>query len=124
MHHLIRPTLYGSFHFVWPTDVAPMHEPKQRQAQMDIQGLETCDVVGPICESGDYLAKDRMLPPLTRGELLCVFSAGAYGMVMGSNYNGMPRPCEVLVQGSEAKIIRRRETYEDMIDMELDVHIV
>jgi len=121
MHHLIRPTLYESFHFIWPVNVAPMHEPKQRSAEMDVPGLEPCDVVGPICESGDYLAKDRPLPPLTRGELLAVFSAGAYGMVMASNYNAMPRPAEVLVDGDKAAVIRRRETYDDLVALEGEV---
>ena len=74
------------------------------------------DVVGPICESGDYLAKDRPLPRTKRGDLLAVFTAGAYGFAMSSNYNNRPRLApEVLVDGSNFKIIRRRETYEDMV---------
>jgi diaminopimelate decarboxylase len=119
MHHLIRPTLYDSFHFVWPTNVAPMHQPAQRQAEVQMPGLELCDVVGPICESGDFLAKDRSLPQVARGDLLCVFTAGAYGMVMASHYNAMPNPPEVLVEGRQATLIRRRETYEDLIAAEL-----
>ncbi len=115
MHHLIRPTLYDSFHFIWPTNVAPMHEPPHRKAEMDMPGLETCDVVGPICESGDYLAQQRPLPPVARGDLLAVFSAGAYGIVMASHYNAMPKPAEVLVDGGDFKVIRRRETYEDLV---------
>ena len=99
MHHLIRPTLYDSFHFIWPTKVVPMHAPTNgiRQKEMNLPGLDLCDVVGPICESGDYLAKERSLPPIARGDLLCVFSAGAYGMVMASQYNAFPRPPEALV---------------------------
>ena len=81
--------------------------------------LEACDVVGPICESGDYFAKDRSLTLVARGDLLCVFSAGAYGMVMASNYNAMPRPAEVLVDGARATVIRRREAYDDLIELEL-----
>jgi len=73
------------------------------------------DVVGPICESGDYLAKDRYLPVMGRGDLLAVFSAGAYGMAMSSNYNGRPRAAEVLVDGGALRVIRRRETYEDLV---------
>lgn len=119
MHHLIRPALYDSFHFIWPTNVAPMHEPKQRQQAMTLPGLEVCDVVGPICESGDYLARGRALPPVARGDLLCVFTAGAYGMAMASNYNAMPRPPEVLVSGNKATVIRRRETYEDLVAAEM-----
>ena len=118
MHHLIRPTLYESFHFIWPADAAPMHVPQHRKAEMDMPGLEKCDVVGPICESGDFLAKDRLLPPVARGDLLAVFSAGAYGMVMASHYNAMPLPAEVLVSGEKATVIRRRETYNDLIAAE------
>lgn len=118
MHHLIRPTLYDAFHFIWPTNVAPEHEPKARKQEMEMPGLEPCDVVGPICESGDFLAKDRPLPPVARGDLLAVFTAGAYGMVMASNYNTMPRPPEVLVDGSRATVIRRRETYQDLVATE------
>ena len=120
MHHLVRPTMYDSFHFIWPTNVAPQHEPKQRRAEMDMPALESCDVVGPICESGDYLARDRLLPPVARGDLLCVFSAGAYGMVMASNYNAMPRPPEVLVEGDLATRIRRRESNADMVASECE----
>ncbi len=120
-NHLIRPAMYDAFHFVWPTNVAPNHVPESRQADMPNEGLEPCDVVGPICETGDYFARDRALPPVARGDLLCVFSAGAYGMTMASNYNATPRPAEVLVHGSEAKLIRRRETYDDLIGPETDV---
>ena len=73
------------------------------------------DVVGPICESGDFLALDRMLPPVKRGDLLAVFTTGAYGMVMASHYNSMPLPAEVLVEGDQARLIRRRETYDDLV---------
>lgn len=124
MHHLVRPALYDAFHFIWPTSVAPMHEPKERRADMPMPGLEPCDIVGPICESSDYLAKGRLLPPVARGDLLAVFTAGAYGMVMASNYNAMPRPVEVLVDGAKATIIRRRETYDDLVAAELDVQAV
>ena len=120
MHHLVRPTLYDSFHFIWPTKVAPMHQPDERRKDMQLPSLETCDIVGPICESGDFLAQGRKLPPVARGDLLCVFSAGAYGMVMANNYNAMPRPPEVLVDGSDATVIRRRETYEDLLAPELE----
>lgn len=118
MNHLIRPTLYEGFHFVWPTKTAPNHTPKTRSENMDMPGLETCDVVGPICESGDYLAKGRSLPPVVRGDLLAIFSAGAYGFVMSSNYNTHPRPLEVLVDGNQYQIIRKRETYKDILELE------
>ena len=78
-------------------------------------------MVGPVCESGDFLAKDRALPPLQRGDLLATFSAGAYGMAMSSNYNGRPRAAEVLVDGASVELIRRRETYEDLIRPEVEV---
>lgn len=120
-HHLIRPTLYDAFHFIWPTKVAPMHEPKQRCREMGNPGLETCDVVGPICETGDYFALDRPLPPVARGDLLCVFTAGAYGVAMASHYNAMPNPPEILVDGKSATIIRRRETYDDLLAAEAEV---
>jgi len=124
MHHLIRPTLYDSFHFIWPASVAPQHVPMHRKSEMDMPALELCDVVGPICESGDFLAKDRPLPPVARGDLLAVFSAGAYGMVMASHYNAMPLPAEVLVDGSKATIIRRRETYDDLTRAEMQTAVV
>ena len=81
---------------------------------MDLAGLVEVGVVGPICESGDFLAQDRHLPPLGRGDLLVVFSTGAYGMVMASRYNSMPLPAEVLVEGRSARVIRRRERYDDL----------
>ena len=118
MSHLIRPTLYGGFHFIWPTDVVPTLEPMSRLRVMEFDGLEACDVVGPICESSDFLGKDRPLPKITRGENLCIFTAGSYGMVMASQYNAIPRPPEILVDGNSAELIRRRETYEDLIEAE------
>jgi diaminopimelate decarboxylase len=113
MNDLIRPTLYDSFHFMWP--VRPPAAPPNRLKDLRTAGDEKVDVVGPLCESGDYLARDRYLPPLRRGDLLAIFSAGAYGMAMSSNYNGRPRAAEVLVDGAAYRIIRRRETYEDLV---------
>jgi len=113
MNDLIRPTLYESYHFIWPAKPAVL--PPSRQSTLRVEGDEKVDVVGPICESGDYLAKDRYLPVLKRGDLVSVFSAGAYGMAMSSNYNARPRAAEVLVDGDTYKIIRKRETYEDLI---------
>lgn len=81
-------------------------------------GLVRCDVVGPICESGDFLAKDREIPEVRRGDLLAVFTAGAYGMAMASHYNSHGLPAEVLVEGSEARLVRRREGYEDLLAAE------
>jgi diaminopimelate decarboxylase len=108
MNDLVRPSLYGAFHRVWPArGPAPEAVPPER--------LLDTDVVGPICESGDFLAKGRLLPPLETGDLLAVFSAGAYGFTMASNYNSRPRAAEVLVDGTEARLVRRRETYEDLV---------
>jgi diaminopimelate decarboxylase len=121
MNDLIRPTLYDSFHRIWP--VAPAAglpcPPEDYENQMPQTFPQ--DVVGPVCESGDFLAKGRNLPQLDRGDLLAIYSAGAYGMAMSSNYNGRPRAAEVLVDGSRHRLIRRRETYEDMLRPEREV---
>ncbi len=117
MHHLLRPTLYESFHFIWPIHVSPDMVPPAR-GELDLPGLHPVDVVGPICETGDYLALQRRLPPLHRGDRLAIFAAGAYGRVMASNYNSMPRPAEVLIHGSEATLVRRRETWDELLSPE------
>jgi diaminopimelate decarboxylase len=115
MNTLIRPSLYNAFHFIWPTGVSPQHEPVRRGEDLDMPGLEPADVVGPVCESGDFLAKARKLPTVARGEVLAVYSAGAYGMSMASRYNSHPLPAEVLVEGSRARVIRQRESREDLV---------
>jgi diaminopimelate decarboxylase len=115
MHHLIRPALYGSYHHIWPVDPGEGMAPRDRLKDVKLPGTEVVDVVGPICESTDFFAKDRHLPPSKRGDLLAVFSAGAYGMSMASEYNAFPRPPEVLVEGGVARLIRRRGTYEDLV---------
>jgi diaminopimelate decarboxylase len=104
MNDLIRPAFYDAYHEIRPVD-------ERRRAAPE----ETADVVGPICESGDFLAKDRALPRVEEGDLLAVMSAGAYGFAMASNYNTRPRAAEVLVDGSRFTIVRRRETYEDLV---------
>ncbi len=114
MNELIRPALYGAYHFVWPVD-AGAFSTESRGAVQPFDGLQTCDVVGPVCESGDFLARERSLPPAKRGDLLAVFTVGAYGMAMSSQYNSRPRAAEVLVDGATARLIRRRETYEDLV---------
>jgi diaminopimelate decarboxylase len=119
MHNLIRAALYDSFHFMWPTRPRDGAIPPQRSSGVSLPGLVPYDVVGPVCESTDYLARARALPELTGGDRLCIFGAGAYGMAMASQYNAIPRPAEVLVDGSEATVIRRRETYADLIAAEL-----
>lgn len=105
MNDLIRPPLYGSYHGVAP--VVSHNRP-----------LTTVDVVGPICESSDFFAKDRQVETMQQGELLAVMSTGAYGFTMSSNYNSRPRAAEVLVDGSQYSIIRKRETYDDLISGE------
>lgn len=102
MNDLIRPSLYDAFHKIIPVE--------ERQAK-EI----TADVVGPICESGDFLAKDRKIPRPEPGDHLAVMSAGAYGFTMSSNYNSRPRVAEVMVDGDKYHVIRKRESYEDLI---------
>jgi diaminopimelate decarboxylase len=120
MMHLARPALYDAEHFIWPVKVAPNHTPSVRDPRARRPDFELYDVVGPICESTDRLGEARALPPLARDDLLAVFSTGAYGMVMASQYNAVPRPPELLVSGGEATLIRRRETYQDLIAAELE----
>lgn len=117
MNDLIRPAMYDSFHRVWP--VRPAVEMPEN-VEGEIAGCEKTDVVGPICESSDYFAKDRFLPPMKRGDLFAIFSAGAYGTAMSSNYNSRPRAAEILVDGTNVSVIRRRETYADLVAHELD----
>lgn len=118
MQTLIRPALYEAFHFVWPARVPPALIPPRLAETLDLPGLRRYDVVGPVCESGDFLALGRDLPPLAQGDLLAVFTAGAYGMTMSSTYNDHPRPAEVLVDGGHATLIRRRQTFDDLIAQE------
>jgi diaminopimelate decarboxylase len=114
MNELLRPALYGAYHFIWPV-AAGDFVPPTRDADQPFENLLPCDVVGPICESGDFLAQGRLLPPVKGGDLLAVYSAGAYAMAMASQYNSRPRAAEVLVRGEKARLIRRRETYEDLV---------
>jgi len=118
MTELIRPALYGAFHFAWPAAPRDGLTPPRRAADLRLPGCEAVDIVGPVCESGDFLAKDRWLPPIARGDLICLFSAGAYGFTMSSQYNSRPRAAEVLVDGADARLIRRRETYDDLVSAE------
>lgn len=121
MNDLIRPTLYGSFHRIWPA-VPPADQPAPPDDfEADIPNTYPQDVVGPVCESGDFLAQARRLPALQRDDLLVTFSAGAYGMSMSSNYNSRPRAAEVLVDGTGHRLIRRRETYDDLVRQEVEV---
>ncbi|WP_027722713.1 diaminopimelate decarboxylase [Maridesulfovibrio zosterae] len=105
MNDLIRPSLYQSYHNI--SEVI-----KNERPEVDY------DVVGPICESGDFLAKDRHLPEMLQGELIAVYSAGAYGFTMSSNYNSRLRAAEIIVDGDDVIVARRRETYEDLLNLE------
>ena len=105
MNDLLRPSLYGAYH-----EIVPLTR-KSR-------ATEITDVVGPICETGDFFARDRKLPLVSEGDLLAILDVGAYGSVLGSNYNTRGRPAEVLVDGAKAKVIRRRETLQDQLKTE------
>ncbi len=109
MNDLIRPSLYNAFH-----QIVPVVRPDGGAARK-----EKVDIVGPICESGDFFAHDRELPQTEEGELLAILDAGAYGMALSSNYNSRPRPAEVMVSGSSVKVIRRREKIRDLFSAEL-----
>jgi diaminopimelate decarboxylase len=107
MNDLVRPSLYGSYH-----RIAPVREGNGEEM--------TADVVGPICESGDFLAKNRTFPKVGQGDLLAAFSAGAYGFVMSSQYNSRARAAEIMVQGDKHVLIRKREVYNDLVALEED----
>lgn len=102
MNDLLRPALYNAYHEIIPVNGSP-------------DKIEKVDVVGPVCETGDFFARDRELPVVQEGDLLAIMDAGAYGMVLASNYNSRPRPAEVLVDGKSVKVIRRRETVADLL---------
>jgi diaminopimelate decarboxylase len=107
MNDLIRPALYQGYH-----EVVPVRQDKGRP-------MIKADVVGPVCESGDFFALDRELPEARAGDVLALMSAGAYGFTMASNYNSRPLPAEVLVEGDQHRIIRRRQNYADLVELEL-----
>jgi len=106
MNDLLRPTLYGAYHQIVPVEAPGDH------------ARESVDVVGPVCETGDFLARDRELPVRQEGDLLAVLDAGAYGMALASNYNTRPRPAEVLIDGKTVKLVRRRESIADLLRLE------
>ena len=107
MNDLLRPSLYQAWH-----GVLAVKQPNTQGA------TRTWDIVGPICESGDWLAKDRQMS-LSVGDLLCVLSAGAYGSTLSSNYNTRPRAAEVLVDGGTFRLVRRRESLQDLLTTEM-----
>lgn len=107
MNDLLRPAIYQAHHEIWP-----VKQPAPGSVAKPV------DVVGPVCESGDFFARDRHMPPVKPGDLLAILDAGAYGMSLASNYNTRGRPPEVLVDGGEARLIRRRETYRELFATE------
>ncbi len=124
MHTLIRPAFYRAFHFAWPTKVDPRHMPPAAAEDLDLPDLRRCDIVGPICETGDFLARGRELPPVQRGDLIAVFSAGAYGMSMSSNYNDHGRSTEVLVDGERVTVINERQKLATLLETEMSPRIL
>jgi diaminopimelate decarboxylase len=108
MNDLIRPALYQSYH-----EIVPVREPVSSI-------VEPVDVVGPVCESGDFFAQDREIPQLHAGDLAAIMSAGAYGFVMASNYNSRPLPAEVMIHGDNCALVRQRQTYADLVRGEQD----
>jgi diaminopimelate decarboxylase len=113
MNDLIRPALYGAHHRIVPIRRADDRTPADAATFQ-----EKVDVVGPVCETGDFFARDRELPAAKEGDLLAILDAGAYGMTLASNYNTRPRPAEILVSGRSSKQIRRRETIKDLLRLE------
>lgn len=111
MNDLIRPALYQSYH-----EIVPVEEPRTSRSK----NTEKIDIVGPVCESGDFFALDREMPELHEGDLLAIMSAGAYGFVMASNYNSRPLAAEVLVRGDKFALIRKRQTWDDLVRGEID----
>jgi diaminopimelate decarboxylase len=107
MNDLLRPALYKAHH-----EIVPVHGRTGGSTGI-------FDVVGPVCETGDFFARDRELPEVAEGELLAILDAGAYGMSLSSNYNTRPRPAEVLVRGRSAKLVRKRESISDLLKLEL-----
>jgi diaminopimelate decarboxylase len=114
MNDLIRPALYGAYH-----EIVPVVQPGKSATGSSATKTEIVDVVGPVCESGDFFARDRELPRVEEGDLLAILDAGAYGMVLASNYNTRPRPAEVLVSRKAVKVIRRREKVRELYSAEL-----
>src|ERR1700677_2140755 len=106
MNDLIRPALYQAYHEIVPVIQDASSKPA------------TVDIVGPVCETGDFFARDRVLPEVKEGDLVAILDTGAYGMSLSSNYNTRPRPAEVLVEGKRARLIRRRETVQDLTRQE------
>jgi diaminopimelate decarboxylase len=121
MNDLIRPALYQSYHEIVPCS-ASVSDADPSMSKSKSKSLEKIDIVGPVCESGDFFALDREMPEVHEGDLLAIMSAGAYGFVMASNYNSRPLPAEVLVRGDKFALIRQRQTWEDLVRDEVEPH--
>jgi diaminopimelate decarboxylase len=119
MNDLIRPALYHSYHEIVPVEERSTITSRSTSSSKS-ERTEKIDVVGPVCESGDFFALDREMPELHEGDLLAIMSAGAYGFVMASNYNSRPLPAEALVRGDQLALIRKRQTWEDLVAGEID----
>jgi diaminopimelate decarboxylase len=117
MNDLIRPALYQSYH-----EIVPCRAPVSGadSSTSNSKTVEKIDIVGPVCESGDFFALDREMPELHEGDLLAIMSGGAYGFVMAANYNSRPRPAEVLVRGDKFALVRKRETWDDLVRGEME----
>ncbi len=111
MNDLIRPALYQAHH-----EIVPLKQPDEGDEM-------TADIVGPVCETGDFFARDRQIPRVNAGDLLAIRTAGAYGFVLSSNYNSRPRPCELLIDSNQIHIARARETFADLIHGESSVYL-
>jgi diaminopimelate decarboxylase len=126
MNDLIRPALYHSYHEIVPveqpgeTGSVPSRKQKDDAEVVPPTRTEKIDIVGPVCESGDFFALNREMPEVREGDLLAIMSAGAYGFVMASNYNSRPLPAEALVRGNKATLIRKRQTWEDLVRGEVE----
>jgi diaminopimelate decarboxylase len=120
MNDLIRPALYQSYHEIVPCRASAAADADPSTSMSTSKSLERIDIVGPVCESGDFFALDREMPELHEGDLLAIMSAGAYGFVMASNYNSRPLPPEALVHGDKFALIRKRQTWEDLVREEVD----
>ncbi len=119
MNDLIRPALYGAYHEIVPVVHSAAVQSKESLSKDSLSRTEIVDVVGPVCESGDFFARDREISRVEEGDLLAILDAGAYGMSLASNYNTRPRPAEVLVSGKSVKVIRRRERVRELYSAEL-----
>jgi diaminopimelate decarboxylase len=115
MNDLIRPALYHSYH-----EIVPVEEQSTITSRSISKGAQKIDIVGPVCESGDFFALDREMPELHEGDLLAIMSAGAYGFVMASNYNSRPLPTEALVRGDQFALVRKRQNWKDLVRGEID----